>query len=144
LLRMSMDLPDEAQTVPLCRKTIRAVLQELDVDPDRAFEIELVVSEAAANVIRHAYAHPGNRYLVCIEIHMDRMLLQVEDHGRGFSHAAVPPPDEEQFGGRGIWLIEQLAEVAHFRTPSGGGCRMEAEFALRTPSPERSECLPQA
>jgi anti-sigma regulatory factor (Ser/Thr protein kinase) len=139
---MSLDLPDEAQTVPLCRKTIRAVLQELDVDPDQAFEIELVVSEAAANVIRHAYTHPGNRYLVCIEIHMDRMLLQVEDHGRGFSHAAVPAPDEDQCGGRGIWLIEQLAEVAFFRMLSGGGCRMEAEFALQPRSLQRNESLP--
>jgi serine/threonine-protein kinase RsbW len=140
---MSLDLPDEAHTVPLCRKTIRAVLHELAVDPDRAFEIELVVSEAAANVIRHAYAHPGNRYLVCIEINADRVLLQVDDHGRGFTRAAVPDPDEERSGGRGIWLIEQLAEVSRFRTLSGGGCRMQAEFALQIPSPQRNESLSQ-
>jgi serine/threonine-protein kinase RsbW len=133
LLQMSLDLPDEAASVPLCRKAVRSVLRELSVEEGRAFEIELAVSEAAANVIRHAYAQPGNRYLVSIKCFPDRVLLQVADQGQGFARADVPHPDEERSGGRGLWIIEQVAHVATVRRVAGGGSLLEAEFRLSEP-----------
>lgn len=130
---MSLDLPDEARSVPLCRGAVRAVLRDLAVEPERAFDIELVLSEATANVIRHAYGHPGNRYLVTVEIFADRVRLQVEDHGRGFERAAVPEPELEEASGRGLWLIEQLSNVAIVRTLTDGGCLLEAELSFAPP-----------
>jgi anti-sigma regulatory factor (Ser/Thr protein kinase) len=130
---MSLDLPDEARSVPLCRGAVRAVLRDLAVEPERAFDIELVVSEATANVIRHAYGNPGNRYLVTVEIFADRVRLQVEDHGRGFERAAVPEPEVEEASGRGLWLIEQLSNVATVRTLANGGCLVEAELSFSHP-----------
>jgi serine/threonine-protein kinase RsbW len=133
LLQMSLDLPDEAASVPLCRKVVRSVLRELSVEEERTFEIELAVSEAAANVVRHAYAHPGNRYLVSIQCFAERVLLQVADQGRGFVRADVPDPDEERLDGRGLWIIEQIAHVATIRRMAGGGSLLEAEFRLSPP-----------
>jgi serine/threonine-protein kinase RsbW len=136
---MSLDLPDEARSVPLCRGAVRAILRDLAVEPERAFDIEIVLSEATANVIRHAYCNPGNRYLVTVEIFPDRVRLQVEDHGRGFERTTVPEPDDEEISGRGLWLIEQLSNIATVRTLTDGGCLLEAELSFSPPievSPE--------
>ncbi len=58
------------------------------------------------------------------------------DQGQGFAREAVPDPDEEQLGGRGIQLIEQIADVAWFECIKGQGTRLIAEFAV-TAVPER-------
>jgi serine/threonine-protein kinase RsbW len=138
ILQISLDLPDETQSVPICRKAVRSVLRELSVDDTRAYEIEIAVSEAAANVIRHAYDHPGNRYLVAVQFFRDCVRLQVADQGRGFLREAVPDPDVEQLGGRGLWLIEHIADLAVVRILPGGGCLLEAEFSLPHPIEVRS------
>jgi serine/threonine-protein kinase RsbW len=133
LLRISLDLPDQAQSVPLCRRTLRFLLKELAVDQERSDDIELALSEATSNVIQHAYQHPGNRYLVHVELYPDRVLVRVEDHGSGFSRAAIPDPDREQLGGRGLWIIEQLADSVTMTTLADRGSVIEAEFRLPTP-----------
>ena len=129
-MRISLDLPDDAVTVPLCRRVLRVALGELGVEADRVAVIELVLSEATGNVVRHAYAHPGHRYQVEIEIDPERLRLVVRDSGGGFLRSDVPEPDNERPGGRGIWLIEHLASSVIFSTVKGGGSRLEAEFTL--------------
>jgi anti-sigma regulatory factor (Ser/Thr protein kinase) len=99
LLRISLDLQDAAATVPLCRKTVHHVLRELAVEETRAYEVEMAHSEAVANVIRHTYAKPGNRYLLAVEFLTDRIRLQAVDEGRGFVRADDPDPEEAQAGG---------------------------------------------
>src|SRR5437764_219866 len=127
-MQISLNLPDEAQTVPLCRRVLRTVLQELDVPAEQAADIELVLGEAAGNVIRHAYAHPGHEYRVVLDFAPECIHLTVSDSGGGFQRGSVLDPDVEQLSGRGIWLIEQLADVATIRAIPAGGCCLEAEF----------------
>jgi anti-sigma regulatory factor (Ser/Thr protein kinase) len=80
-----------------------------------ADDIELAISEATGDVIRHAYSQPGHHYRVLVEVFHDCLRLLVEDGGRGFLRANVPDPDKAQAGGRGIWLIEQLADEMTFQ-----------------------------
>jgi anti-sigma regulatory factor (Ser/Thr protein kinase) len=140
LLRIKLELPDQTASVPLCRRTLRFVLAELAVAQKRAEEIELAISEATGNVIRHAYTHTGHHYHVTVEFYADSLRLRVEDEGIGFQRAAVPDPHPEQLGGRGLWLIEQLADVVTIDALPGGGCRVEAAFTL--PSPPAFPLLP--
>lgn len=135
LVRFALDLPDDTASVPLCRHATRVVLEHLNIAADRRYEIELALGEAATNVVRHAYPQPGHQYRVEIEICTDKVTLAVLDEGQGFSREAVPDPDEEQLGGRGIQLIEQIADVAWFECIKGQGTRLVAEFAV-TASPE--------
>jgi serine/threonine-protein kinase RsbW len=138
LWRISLELPNEAQTVGVCRKMLRTLLGDMRVEAEQAVDIELALSEAATNAVRHAYAHPGHLYCVTVEVYTDRVCLQVEDEGIGFVRTAAPEPDVEQLGGRGLWLIEQLADRTCVRTVPGGGCLLEAEFSLLPPR-SRSE-----
>ena len=133
-LRLNMELPDEAESVPLCRRTLRFILNELAVPELRAADIELALSEATSNVVRHAYAEDGHRYRVTVEFFSACVRLVVTDTGRGFCRAAIPEPDLEVAGGRGIWLIEQLADSATIISTPSGGCRLEAEFSLPQPA----------
>jgi serine/threonine-protein kinase RsbW len=146
-LRINLDLLDEAQSVPLCRGTLRYLLQALSVDQERAADIELALSEATGNVIRHAYAENGNRYLVAMEFYAHRVRLQIQDEGRGFNRAALSEPDLDSLGGRGLWIIERLADAVAISSLPGGGCCLEAEFTLPTriefePPPREDEGCP--
>jgi anti-sigma regulatory factor (Ser/Thr protein kinase) len=142
-MQISLNLPDEAMTVPLCRRVLRIVLQELEVPEEQAADIELVLGEAAGNVIRHAYEHPGQEYRVVLEFRPQCVRLTVTDSGGGFQPKSVLDPDVEQVSGRGIWLIEQLADVATIRATPAGGCCLEAEFHVPLSLPTGKE-LPTA
>jgi len=130
LVRFALDLPDDAASVPLCRRVTRTILEELQIAPERRFEIELALGEAATNVVRHAYPHPGNQYHVEIEISDEVLRLTVLDQGQGFVRDSVPDPDEAQLGGRGVQLIEQIADVAWFECIKGQGTKLVAEFVV--------------
>ena len=132
LVRFALDLPDDAVSVPLCRHAARVILEQLKIAPDRRYEIELALGEAATNVVRHAYPHPGHQYRVELEISEKRVCLTVLDQGQGFARDAVPDPEEEQLGGRGIQLIEQIADVAWFECVKGQGTKLIAEFAVQS------------
>jgi anti-sigma regulatory factor (Ser/Thr protein kinase) len=125
-----LDLPDAAASVPLCRRVLRGTLSALSVEEGRAADIEMVLSEATANVVRHAYAQPGNRYRVSIDFFVNRVRLVVEDRGHGFARSAVSVPDEGQVGGWGLWLIERLADGVTFSTCPNGGTRLEVDFCF--------------
>jgi len=112
---------------------LRFALDELAVPEARAADIELAVSEATGNVVRHAYAEVGHSYRVTIEFFSRCVCLQVEDAGRGFTRASVPPPNAEQVGGRGLWLIEHLADDTTISSLPDGGCCLRADFALPHP-----------
>src|SRR5690349_16122347 len=108
--RISLELPSDPCTVPLCRRVLRSLLDDLSIDPNRRDDIELAISEAAGNVVRHAYHRPGHPYRVTLTLFADRVRLEVTDRGIGFNRADVPAPDREELGGRGLWLIEQIAD----------------------------------
>src|SRR5713226_483343 len=111
ILQMVMDLPNEAISVPICRRALRTILRELAVDEMRAYEIELALGEAAANVIEHAYEHTGYRYRVELGFFPQMLRLVVDDYGCGFDRTAVTSPSADEIGGRGLMLIEQIADV---------------------------------
>jgi serine/threonine-protein kinase RsbW len=133
LVRFALDLPDDAVSVPLCRHAARVILEQLQISPDRRFEIELALGEAATNVVRHAYPNPGHQYRVELEIDEEKVCLIVLDQGQGFAREAVPSPVDEQVGGRGIQLIEQVADAAWFECVTGEGTRLVAKFFLHSP-----------
>ena len=127
-MQIRLDLPDEAATVPLCRRVVRTLLTDLGMEVEQVADIELVVSEATANVIRHAGDHPGHRYQFSLAVEADRVRVTVVDQGRGFVRSLIAAPDLEREGGRGLWLMEQLADTITFAALPGGGCRLDAEF----------------
>lgn len=131
--QIQMELPSEARTVSLCRRTAQMLLADLAIADEQIADIAMVLSEATGNVVRHAYPHASQSYRVTLTVYSDRVWLRVADTGCGFAVAPRPAPEAGQLGGRGLWLIEQLADALTLSTLPGGGCVLEAAFFLALP-----------
>ncbi|TKK85600.1 ATP-binding protein [Herbidospora galbida] len=81
--------------------------------PPRA-EVEtaqLIVSELATNAIRHTGSgEPGGRFMVTVRVEASRVWLGVLDEG-GAGRPEVRKPDDRQECGRGLDLVDHLAQA---------------------------------
>jgi serine/threonine-protein kinase RsbW len=105
----------------------------------RAYEIELCVTEAVTNAIRHAYhAEPGHEVSVSLSIENDGVELEVCDQGTSMLVGHIKKlvrgdPDEGDLtdtetlaeGGRGLQIMHDLMDdVAYFTDGNGNHLRM--------------------
>lgn len=97
----------ERQSVPAAREFTRAALDDWGADAHRADDILLCVSELTTNALLHGVP-PGRGYLLRLLPYEDGLRVEVHDSGDG---APVRPgPDEGAEGGRGLLLVETLAD----------------------------------
>jgi serine/threonine-protein kinase RsbW len=110
---LSLQLPRDHVSIALLRRLVRVLLAEVGVvDEDRG-DVELAVSEAAANVVDHSGG--ADAYEVVITIGPVLAELRVVDLGRGFDHAnlsLVGALDDER--GRGLLLMNALVDNVGF------------------------------
>jgi len=88
-----------------------------------AYHINLVLTEAMANAIRHANeGDPGKEVHIAIVIHDMNLNIKVYDHGQGFDICSLPKPDFDDLDehGRGIYLIRTLMDKVSYRKITGG------------------------
>ncbi|MFJ2190282.1 ATP-binding protein [Kitasatospora sp. NPDC087861] len=101
-------LDSRTESTPLARHLLRAYLAALptgDRYPDIA---ELLLGELFANAVQHTDA-PADRLIeVRFALVHDRLRLEVHDAGSGRPSLRSPAPDDEH--GRGVLLINELAE----------------------------------
>lgn len=103
---------------------VRGILDGLRLARDDVYFVELAVSEAATNVVRHAYNNePGHEFTLEVTIERNRLVLVLSDTGTPFDPSLLeevdlPEGDEspDDLGGRGLFLIRQgMDEVAAAR-----------------------------
>ncbi len=88
-------------------------------DEDLVQKIMLLTTEAVSNAIEHGNALDETKSVI-LEFVCGAKLLEVwvEDEGEGFDRSTVADPLSSdgllQDGGRGIFLIEQLADEVHY------------------------------
>ncbi len=106
--------------VAVARRTVFAHLAQADTPDPPLNDIALAISEAATNVVNHAYAgrEPGP-LRVCVELDAEEIEVVVEDQGSGM----VPRPDSPGLG-LGMPLIATLADRFDVRTQTDGGTRL--------------------
>ena len=120
LVKVDLTLPGDLNAIESFVEKIMAVVSEMGCAAGREFEIELVLCEALANAIKHGVGNdPSKRVQCCVACDQTRgMLIVVRDPGPGFDPASIPNPviGENIFstGGRGIYLINQLADEVRF------------------------------
>ncbi len=94
---------------------------------DDVFNVIMVLSELISNVYRYA---PG-RVTVRIAWRGDTMVLHVLDEGGGFQFLPELPDDLMSERGRGLFIINALAEDFHIKPRRAGGSHARA--VLRAP-----------
>lgn len=87
------------------------------MSPPRVGDLVLAVGELAANTLRHTSANG----VLSIWVAGGELICQVADTG----HISDPligrhVPDLEAVGGHGIWVVQQLCDLAELRTGPGG------------------------
>ncbi len=120
LVKLDAVLPGSISAIPPVIEKIMAVVQEMGCAAGREFAIELALTEALANAIKHGSANdPSKQVQCCVACdHTRGMLIIVRDPGPGFDPASIPNPVVGQnlfaTGGRGIYLINQLMDEVRF------------------------------
>lgn len=118
------DPPSHAVALPLSaglgalRTFAREHARAAGLPDERVAGVELAVHEALANAVVHGHgrgvlrAWPLSRELV----------YEVADEGNGLRDplAGHLPPDPESFGGFGMWMARQLADLVQVRSRNGG------------------------
>jgi serine/threonine-protein kinase RsbW len=93
-----------------CVAEVTEAMAALGYSPEDVFGVRLALEEALVNAVRHGNRNdPAKRVEVRHSVTRDRVLLEVEDQGRGFDPLRVPDPTApgnlERPGGRGLLLI---------------------------------------
>lgn len=138
--------------MPLARRLLLGTMETAGVDPDISFDLSVALSEACANAVEHGGRDPGaesGAYRVTAYLDGDRCRIEVTDSGPGFpAHtvtrhrppqpgAAGPAASAGQSGpglrehGRGLCLIEELADHVRFRNRPGRGAVVSFDKMLK-------------
>ncbi|MER5766960.1 ATP-binding protein [Streptomyces sp. NPDC001985] len=154
----SLHLRREAASIPLARRLLLGTMETAGVDPDISFDLSVALSEACANAVEHGGGRePGETagaYRVTAYLDGEKCHIEVADSGPGFPgrdpgrdtgrelpagfpvrgtgrapvRAQVPAMAES---GRGLCLIEQLADHVHFGNRPGHGAVVSFDKVLK-------------
>jgi len=113
-------LPRDAASVPLTRRVLEAALVSLGVSDDCRADVQLALSEACTNVIRHAV--PSQSYQVQVGFDEKQCTIEVTDDGPGIDNAEsldlaepVPVPSPLDESGRGLHIIALVTDEVEVR-----------------------------
>ncbi|WP_449061894.1 ATP-binding protein [Planomonospora algeriensis] len=110
---IALRLPRDAASVPVIRQMLDSSLGALGVQAHIRDDIQLMLSEACSNVIKHATE--SDDYMVRTELSSDRCVIKVVDAGGGFEFSGTrqqAAPTAES--GRGLQIMRALADDIHF------------------------------
>lgn len=122
-------LQSTPETLTLVRGVLGALAELLAVDAELLDDMKTAISEAANNVVLHAYGGDVGPLEVFLYIRADSIVAAICDEGSGLPDAADP---ESGMHGVGIPLIKALTNGAvDFDQPPGGGTVVRMTFAGR-------------
>jgi serine/threonine-protein kinase RsbW len=107
--------------VPFVRTICRDAMTRLGVTSTCQDDVALAVTEACANVVRHAGGISG--YQVAVELSDHWCHIRVIDTGQGIQAEALDRlmPDASDDAGRGLMLMRLLMDRIHFESHPEAG-----------------------
>ncbi|KND31756.1 ATP-binding protein [Streptomyces acidiscabies] len=119
----SLHLRRDAASVPLARRLLLGTMETAGVDPDVCYDLSVALSEACANAVEHGGGTTSEAFRVTAYLDGEKCRIEVTDSGPGFAQAGRAPrvsaADAE--AGRGLYLIQQLADHVHIGNKPGLG-----------------------
>ena len=129
LARAEMEISSDLHELARARAFVREVCRTLPGPPleeDNVSQLELAITEAASNVMRHAYGGRTDQQIqLDAEVFADRIVLRLHHLGETFDPNAVKTPafDGTQDGGFGMYIIaESVDDVRYYRDERGRNC----------------------
>jgi anti-sigma regulatory factor (Ser/Thr protein kinase) len=127
----------DEDTLYALRSAVAAHANHLGLPADRVADLVVVAHELASNSVRHGGG--AGRLRLWQAEHV--VYCEVSDAGPGLSDPALAGRRKvptEAIGGRGLWIIRQLADTFDIRTGSAGSV-MTAGFVLADHGPADPE-----
>lgn len=109
----SMRLSSDLDEIAPARAWIREHAQRAGVDDQEIFDLQLAMSEAVSNIIRHGYSSaPGRTIWIDLSISERELRLVLRDDGVPLRPSDITPIDldDPQGGGYGLFLIDELMD----------------------------------
>jgi anti-sigma regulatory factor (Ser/Thr protein kinase) len=140
--RLTCAFPSHPAHLGTVRRAIEAFCRRTKLGEPACDELGLVVNEAMANVIRHAYAGATDRPIeVTVEKLGDGVRIAIRDWGNG----RVPKPTDNPAaadplmpGGLGLICLRRLTDDARFEPQPDGG--MKLIITRTTPGLKSTAC----
>jgi serine/threonine-protein kinase RsbW len=121
VIQVEVTIPTHTKYLDLIGSIGERIVKELEgFTGDRealAYQLNLVLTEATANVIKHAKdSDPKHTVRILINLHKDQLTIKVYDHGQGFDLDAVPIPDLDhpQESGMGLFFIRSMMDLVTY------------------------------
>ncbi|WP_406204211.1 ATP-binding protein [Kitasatospora sp. NBC_01560] len=128
-------LESRTGSTPLARLLLRAYLAGLPRGERFCDVGELLLGELFANAVQHSEAPPDRLIEVRFAVTGDRLRIEVHDAGAGRPSVRASSAEEE--GGRGLFLVNELAERWGCCLRAGGVGKFV--WALVAPAPGFTE-----
>ena len=113
--RLQLEFEPMRRSVRACRQAVGEYAGRVGADSS---VVSLAVSEAASNVVFHAYRDGGERHPFTVTAEVDetrRLIVALSDRGSGMK----PNPDSPGLG-LGLSIIGNVTDSVEFDSTSGG------------------------
>lgn len=131
------DLRRSAEGNRMSRLTLKA--QAIEIDPDRAVAIGIIVNELVMNAVKYAYPNGAGPIHVVLTAQDDEVLLSISDDGVGLN--VKQDPRSTGMGQRIVQAMASKLEASVDRDVTHAGTRIQVRFQrVSTPT----EKLPTA
>lgn len=126
LRRAELAISSDLKELATARDFVEQMASKGVLSEDKVSSLKRAVSEAASNIIIHAYdRRPDRRIELDVEVFADRVVVRLHHLGMSFDPAQVSAPkfDGSQEGGFGIYIIAQsVDEVRYYVDDRGRNC----------------------
>ena len=130
-LTLTLCLPRDELTVPVARHIVHSSLREAGVEEECVDDIEIALSEACTNVLKHS--GPGDEFEVAVDLNVKSATIRVVDTGHGFDWESLEEDTSSDLSaerGRGIELMQALVDTVKFTSRPQAGTIVHLEKAL--------------
>jgi len=129
---ISIEIPSLVENIRIVESFVDNAKEEYNLTDDLYGNIMIAVIESVNNAMIHGNKTDKNKnVLLSATLHDEQIVFIVSDEGQGFDHQSLPDPTApeniEKVGGRGIFLIKNLADEVSFKSE---GRTLELTFYL--------------
>src|SRR3981081_3821260 len=121
-----LELGSSPEPLTLVRAMLGGVAEVLVLDPELLDDLKTAVSEAANNVVMHAYGGDSGPLWVSLYVNSEVIEVLVRDQGQGI---ALLTPSDDRLQGVGIPIMRALAQQTAFRPLPEGGTEVWLQLA---------------
>ena len=130
--KFSIEIPSMMDNIRIVESFIDNAKEKFKIDDDIYGNIMIAVMEAVNNGIKHGNLEDRKKLVsLTMQLADERIYVWVEDEGKGFDYNNLPDPTApenlELEGGRGIFLMQNLADEVNFQN---GGSKVELVFFM--------------